>query len=664
MLAAAIGLLAVGTLAYSRANAAAPVCSITTESNPSLSTNGKNVMWTWGVDCSADTTSYNVYTSANDVTTGKAYGITGTGSPFNAKTKSGFTESKAIPTCVASDQWTVKVAVRVASNSNLITGPTTTSPISLCGAPPPPPPTVSITNPTDGSAVPAANDEIDATATNAASVAFSVDGNSVATDTSAPYTANWNATGLTPNSSHTITATATNTSGFATSSVTVTIAPPPAPTVSITNPPDGSQVAAATDEIDATATSADSVTFNVDGTDIATDTSAPYTAFWNALGDTPNSSHVITATATNFTGTATSTVTVTIAPPPAPTVTITKPTDGSTVPAAVDEIDATANSADSVTFNVDGTDIATDTSAPYTTNWDASAATPGSQHVITATATNFTGTATATSTVTIAQPGAITHIITLFDENHNQTTVTPTTMPYLASLSAEFAHTNNYSAVQSGSLGNYMAATSGFNVPSSDCQASAKNCATTNDNIFNQLNGHWQSIAQSMPSNCYKSNFPTGAPANMQTYVPRHNPAVYYSDLATTCPTNVIPQGATVNINPNATYTWITPDLNNDAHNGSQTSADTYLQNLIPQLLADPNYTNGSTLIELSWDEGSGGSEKVLTVFLYPTLDNTHKVLTGAYTHYSLLRLNEELLNLPILGNAQTATDMRAELGL
>jgi hypothetical protein len=575
MLAMAIGVVAIMSVVYSHATAATAACAITTESNPSLGGNNTTVAWTWGVDCTNEASSYNVYTSANDVTTGKAYGITGTGSPFTAHTKTGATETKTIPACVATDQWTVKVAVRVAGTNTLVTGPTTTNPISLCPSSPPPPPTVSITNPTNGSTVPAASDELDATATNAASVAFSVDGNTVGTDTTAPYTANWNATGQTVGSSHTITATATNTTGFATA-----------------------------------------------------------------------------------------TSTVTIAPPPAPTVVITKPADGSTVPAASDELDATASNAASVAFAVDGNTIATDTSAPYTTNWDASAAAPGSQHAITATATNVTGTAAATSTVTIAQPGTISHIITLFDENHNQTTVTPTSMPYLSGLKSEFASTNNYSAIQKGSLGNYMAATSGFNLPSADCQASSSTCASTNDNIFNQLNGRWQAIAQSMPSNCYKSNYPTGATSTNQTYVPRHNPAVYYSVLASTCSTNDIPQGATVSINPNAAYTWITPDLNNDAHNGSLISADNYLKNVVPQLLADPNYTNGSTLIELSWDEGSSTNEQVLTVFLHPSLDNSHKVLTGAYTHYSLLRLNEEILGLPILGNAQTANDMRTELGL
>jgi hypothetical protein len=37
--------------------------------------------------------------------------------------------------------------------------------------------------------------------------------------------------------------------------------------------------------------------------------------------------------------------------------------------------------------------------------------------------------------------------------------------------------------------------------------------------------------------------------------------------------------------------------------------------------------------------------------------------LTGAYNHYSTLRLSEELLHLPLLGAAATANDMMAELG-
>jgi hypothetical protein len=40
------------------------------------------------------------------------------------------------------------------------------------------------------------------------------------------------------------------------------------------------------------------------------------------------------------------------------------------------------------------------------------------------------------------------------------------------------------------------------------------------------------------------------------------------------------------------------------------------------------------------------------------------KAVTGSYNHYSLLRLNEELLGNKLLGHAAGAPDLRGKLGL
>ena len=51
-----------------------------------------------------------------------------------------------------------------------------------------------------------------------------------------------------------------------------------------------------------------------------------------------------------------------------------------------------------------------------------------------------------------------------------------------------------------------------------------------------------------------------------------------------------------------------------------------------------------------------------LTTFVHPTLSGV--VISQPATHYSTLRLNEELLGLPLLGAAPTAPDIRQALGL
>jgi hypothetical protein len=60
--------------------------------------------------------------------------------------------------------------------------------------------------------------------------------------------------------------------------------------------------------------------------------------------------------------------------------------------------------------------------------------------------------------------------------------------------------------------------------------------------------------------------------------------------------------------------------------------------------------------------QGLSTNQTVNTVLVNPCFAGI--TLTGAYNHYSTLRLSEELLQLPLLGAAATANDMMAELGL
>ena len=111
--------------------------------------------------------------------------------------------------------------------------------------------------------------------------------------------------------------------------------------------------------------------------------------------------------------------------------------------------------------------------------------------------------------------------------------------------------------------------------------------------------------------------------------------------------------------NISQSFAFITPNLK---HNGASASADNWLKQVVGQIMQSSNYTDGSTLIELTWDEGSGTNQIVNTALVNPAL--SHVTLTGNYNHYSLPRLNEELLGYPLLGAASTANDMRPELGL
>ena len=92
-----------------------------------------------------------------------------------------------------------------------------------------------------------------------------------------------------------------------------------------------------------------------------------------------------------------------------------------------------------------------------------------------------------------------------------------------------------------------------------------------------------------------------------------------------------------------------------------------WLSSALPTILASPEYTSGTTVVFVTFDEGSGGetgencatnttdnSCHVLTIVISPS---TRAGATSAtlFNHYSLLATTEQLLGLPALGQAASA---------
>jgi len=64
----------------------------------------------------------------------------------------------------------------------------------------------------------------------------------------------------------------------------------------------------------------------------------------------------------------------------------------------------------------------------------------------------------------------------------------------------------------------------------------------------------------------------------------------------------------------------------------------------------------------ITWDEDSGrNDDRVLALVLRP--DVKHRVSAVRYDHYSLLATNVDILGVPRLANAATATPMRDLIG-
>jgi hypothetical protein len=266
------------------------------------------------------------------------------------------------------------------------------------------------------------------------------------------------------------------------------------------------------------------------------------------------------------------------------------------------------------------------------------------------------------------------HVIWIWFENHSYSDIIgSSSAPYFNSVASECGVATNYHNLSHPSLPNYVGATSGLDVSSlrkfdPDCDPS-KECSSAGSSIFGQ-GETWKAYEESMPSQC--------APSDSGEYAVRHNPPPYFTAL-TTCAADDVPytQLATdLASNALPAFSFITPNLIDDMHDGTIAQGDAWLNNNLPMILASPEYTSGTTAVFVTFDEGTGGESP--EDCSANTADNSCHVLTEVispstpagstsatlFNHYSLLATTEQLLGLPALGEAASAATMTAVFNL
>ena len=268
------------------------------------------------------------------------------------------------------------------------------------------------------------------------------------------------------------------------------------------------------------------------------------------------------------------------------------------------------------------------------------------------------GAATAgqTATVTAASSSSkIQHVVWVVMENHGSGSIIGSSQaPYVNQLANSYGLATNYFAISHPSLPNYIALTSGGTQGVGDDSGPSSHPLNV-PSIFSQLRGgQSRSLQESMPSNCLKSD--------SGQYVLHHDPMAYYTNLGSDCANFDVPFGSSPDLS--AAFTFITPNAIHDMLNGTVAQGDSFLSSYVPALMATAQYRAGNTAIFITWDEdeNSGGSNKVPTIVVSP-YTNAVKVSTS-YSHYSLLRTAEDLLGLPALGGAVTASPMEGAFGL
>ena len=200
------------------------------------------------------------------------------------------------------------------------------------------------------------------------------------------------------------------------------------------------------------------------------------------------------------------------------------------------------------------------------------------------------------------------HVWLITEENHSyEDVVGSSQMPYYNQLLKQYGLATQFYANQHTSLPALMWFVAGASVEPNNQTTS---CQHGNDNIVRELLQHgysWRSYQENLPYAGYQGLF--GGPNN--SYARRHNPLVDFTDV---CPgtgqdKNSVPysqmaqdfaQGDPVN------YVYITPSMDEDAHNGSLQAADQWLQAHVPAILARPEFMpGGDGLLFVVWDEGT-----------------------------------------------------------
>jgi phosphatidylinositol-3-phosphatase len=262
--------------------------------------------------------------------------------------------------------------------------------------------------------------------------------------------------------------------------------------------------------------------------------------------------------------------------------------------------------------------------------------------------------------VALAPPHVYRHVVWIVMENKSWHDVMGSSAP--APHIQRLAHRCGAAAAFYGeahpSLPNYLAMTSGGTQGVTDDKGPTSHPLSV-DNIFQQV-GDWRSLEESMPAPC--------STTSSGSYFTRHNPALYYVGLQSTCASLDLPLGAPPDLS--AKFTLITPNGCHDMDTvrcassfaGVVQLGDAWLGSFLKKVLASPQYRSGTTAVFVTWDESSHGdaaTQKIPTLVIAPSV-RPGTISTKRFDHYALLRTTEELLGLPFLGAASSAPSMRA----
>lgn len=258
------------------------------------------------------------------------------------------------------------------------------------------------------------------------------------------------------------------------------------------------------------------------------------------------------------------------------------------------------------------------------------------------------------------------HVVMVMEENQSYSSVAGNTAawPNLNALMKLGAQPTNYYADAHFSIPNYFMLTTGQTLTFDDNSTQVFNV----DNIARHM------LAANVSFKVYAEGINKGyLGGNTGLYVLHHNPFAMLSDVANspTVANQVIQPFSQfitdVNNKTLPAFSFVIPDIDDDAHSASPQKADSWLQsNIIGPLTANPSFqTGGDGLLIVEFDESvatdvaNGGGHVAPTLWGPMVKSGYVQSSSTIYQHQSMLRTVMEVLGLSNPpGLAAAAPDM------
>jgi acid phosphatase len=200
-----------------------------------------------------------------------------------------------------------------------------------------------------------------------------------------------------------------------------------------------------------------------------------------------------------------------------------------------------------------------------------------------------------------AQVPQSSHVWLITEENHSyEDVVGNSSMPYFNSLISHYALASQYYSAQHSSLPALMWLVAGQPVTPDNETTSCFNV----DNMVREVLAKgqtWKAYEEDLP-------YPGFLGLTYANYVRRHNPLIDFTDACTaTQALNSVPYTQLAidmanNQVPN--YSYITPNLQDDGHDGTLAQADLWLSQKMPAILARPEFQpGGDGMLLITFDE-------------------------------------------------------------